>query len=142
MSTFELEPPCPVTSLLSLMAAKWTVEILREVLIQPTRTRKFLVHIPGLSMKSLRQRLQELEVAGMILRTQFEGRPLRVEYSITARGREMSMIMEKVKELAVTMNRSTCTCTCSLEQVCINNAAMVNCPRRRSDKTLLRSNPG
>lgn len=120
---------CPISSLLDLISAKWTVQILREVAIQTTRTRRFLVHIPGLSMKSLRQRLQVLEDAGMVLRIQYDQRPLRVEYSITERGRKLFGVMEALKELAEEWMPADCQCP--MESGCDVKAGDFSCPHRR-----------
>lgn len=107
------------------------MEIMRELAVQPVRTRKFLVHIPGLTMKSLRERLQEMEQQDLILRTEFEGRPLKVEYSLTARGMKILAILETLKELAEEGSESTCCC--SVEKDCINGSKSLNCPFRRED---------
>ncbi len=120
---------CPISSLLDLISAKWTVQILRELAIQTMRTRRFLVHIPGLSMKSLRQRLHVLEEAGMILRIDYEQRPLRVEYSITERGRKLFTVMESLKELA--SDWMPADCQCPLEAGYDVKSGNFNCPHRR-----------
>ncbi|HXK62253.1 MAG TPA: winged helix-turn-helix transcriptional regulator, partial [Acidobacteriota bacterium] len=69
----------------------------------PVRTRRFLVHIPGISMKSLRQRLQSMEDAGLVKRTQYEGRPLKVEYSITAKGKRTIPLITVIRKYGLEM---------------------------------------
>src|SRR5579883_1285910 len=96
------EPPesaCPINVLMEIISAKWTVEIMRELAIQPTRTRKFLLHIPGLSMKTLSRRLHSLEGAGLVNRREFEGKPIKVEYSLTENGIKLCTILEQIKSL-------------------------------------------
>lgn len=122
---------CPVSSLVKIIGAKWTIEIMRELAIRPTRTRKFLVHIPGLSMKSLRERLHDMEEEELILRTEYEGRPLKVEYSITDRGRQLFSILEQIKLLSE--QRSERRCVCAFEKECLSGQAQVNCEHRRED---------
>lgn len=90
----------PVNQLLDIMAAKWTTEVLHELSIGPTRTRKFLAVIPGLTMKSLRQRLVELEDHGFVVRHQLSTRPPKVQYEITARGRKLVELITQVKKVA------------------------------------------
>jgi DNA-binding HxlR family transcriptional regulator len=123
--------PCPITYIIELINAKWTVELLREMAIGPVRTRRFLARIPAISMKSLRQRLQGMEEAGLITRTQYEGRPLRVEYSITERGRELFGIFTSMKELGSLWLSSDCTC--SFENCASGCGLAINCPHRRED---------
>lgn len=107
---------CPIVSILSLISAKWTVYILRELALDSVRTRQFLRLIPGLSMKSLQERLKALEAAGMITRTVFDEKIPRVKHTITDRGRRLFAIMCELKELAVEIEPANCKC--SLEGVC------------------------
>ncbi len=101
---------CPIVTMLDLISAKWTVEILRELSIQPTRTRQFLSRIPGLSMKCLVERLKKLEVSGMLVRIEFEEKVLHVEYAITERGRKLFGVMTSLKELAAESVEVHCKC--------------------------------
>lgn len=101
---------CPITFLLDVLSPKWTVEILRELFIEPVRTRRFLKLVPGLNMKTLRQRLQVLEDYGLAKRIVFPDRPLRVEYSLTAKGRDLYRVLVSLKLLASQWLGSTCRC--------------------------------
>lgn len=85
---------------LDVAAAKWTVEIWHQLNVSPTRTRRFLTLIPGLTMKSLRQRLQQLEVLGIVNRKELMQRPLRVEYSLTDRGRRFGDVLALADRIA------------------------------------------
>jgi DNA-binding HxlR family transcriptional regulator len=98
---------CPIGEVLTLASAKWTVEIFAELVNQPTRTRQFLHHIPGLSMKCLRQRLQQLQDHGLINRKQFDQRALRVEYSITEKGRRFLDLLNLAKQITEEWNNKT-----------------------------------
>lgn len=75
---------CPLTSLMSILGAKWTVEILRELAIEPVRTRRLLKLIDGLSMKCLQEKLRALNSIGVVETTTYEERPLnRASYNRT-----------------------------------------------------------
>lgn len=102
--------PCPITQVLEIIAAKWTVEILREVAVTPTRTRKFLRVIPGLSMKSLQVRLKELEKYGLIERKEYDVLPRHVDHLITERGEKVLDIYMQIKSLADEMFHVNCIC--------------------------------
>jgi DNA-binding HxlR family transcriptional regulator len=118
-------PDCPITKVLTIMSAKWTVEILRELSIGPVRTTYFKKAIPGLSMKSLQERIRDLEKHGMLVRTRYEGQPARVEHTITPLGMRISEIMVALKEIANQIE--TVTCICPLETSC---AGKFDCPKR------------
>jgi len=96
--------------MLRVASAKWTVEILRECLIQPTRTRQFLARIPGLSMKCLQERLKELEALKLIDRIKYPDKLPKVEHRITERGRRLLKILAALKELEDEITPSVCTC--------------------------------
>lgn len=127
---------CPINSLLDVISAKWTVEIVRELALQPTRTRKFLLHIPGLSMKTLCRRLQILGEAGLVSRHEFPDKPLKVEYSLTEYGQKLCGILEQIKILDIELNsRNSClNCKCPIEAEYFAQAELISCPHRRSRK--------
>jgi DNA-binding HxlR family transcriptional regulator len=119
------EPECPITKVLALMSAKWTVEILRELCLGPVRTTYFRKSIPGLSMKSLQERIRDLERHGMLVRTRYDEQPARVEHTITLLGLRTVEVMVALKEIASQMEKVTCICP--MESPC---SATSNCPKR------------
>jgi DNA-binding HxlR family transcriptional regulator len=119
------ETECPISKVLSIMSAKWTVEILRELSIGPVRTTYFRKAIPGLSMKSLQERLRELEKHGIIISTRYDEQPARVEHTITPLGQRVAEVMVAIKEIACQMEKVTCICP--MERSCANTH---NCPKR------------
>jgi DNA-binding HxlR family transcriptional regulator len=117
---------CPIDYVLDVLSAKWTVDILRELAINPVRTRAFLKVIPGLSMKSLLQRLKALQEAGLITRAVFGEKSLRVEYTITNRGERVLKILTELMEIAGEI--VPVSCRCPIAGAC---GDAINCPRRR-----------
>lgn len=124
----EIPVQCPITRVLDIIAAKWTVEILREVSIGPTRTRKFLRVIPGLSMKSLQSRLKELEKFGFLDRQEYDVLPRRVEHSITERGKKVLGIYLQLKALSDEMFPVYCVCPMEIDDKAECN--QFSCPHR------------
>jgi DNA-binding HxlR family transcriptional regulator len=118
---------CPISYALDVISAKWTVEILREMAMGSVRTRAFLRAIPGISMKSLLQRLKALQGAGLISRAAFGEKSLRVEYTITNRGERVLRILTELMEIAGEM--MPISCHCSIAGACEND---IQCPRRRT----------
>lgn len=119
---------CPISRTLDIIAAKWTVEILREVSAAPTRTRKFLRAIPGLSMKCLQERLKVLEGHGLIHRKEYDELPRRVEHLITERGKRVLGIYMQIKALASELFEVSCRCPMDASQESICGQA--ECPLR------------
>lgn len=101
---------CPLTSLMGILGAKWTVEILRELAIEPVRTRRLLKLIPGLSMKCLQEKLRALNSIGVVETTTYNERPLRTEHRITERGIRLLHIFTELKIMASEIYDVQCTC--------------------------------
>jgi len=74
---------------LSIIGGKWSVLILWNLYEGTKRFNELQRLMPGISPKTLSQRLQELESSGIVLRTLYPEVPLRVEYSLTAKGNEL-----------------------------------------------------
>lgn len=126
---------CPIRRLIDLIGRKWTVEILRELSYQPTRTGQFMAHIPKLTMKVLRERLMELEADGLLVREKFDTKQPKVVYSLTDRGRKLAALIGQLKHLADDWYGKQCACV--LEFADGNCAGETDCPARR-----VKSRPG
>ncbi len=90
---------CPIHHVLSYIGNKWAILILRELFQGNRRTNEFLAALPGISTKTLTARLRELERWGLVTRTVFPEVPPRVEYSLTAKGREIQPIMVALSQV-------------------------------------------
>lgn len=121
---------CPIYSLMKLISAKWTVEIMREISIKPTRTRQFLQRVPGLSMKSLQERIKDLEAYGMLKRVKYDEKVPKVEHHITERGEKLLQLMLSIKELAEEITPNNCNCPIEA-YVKQTNMKECHCPNSR-----------
>lgn len=101
---------CPITASLDIIGAKWTIQILRELSSAPVRTNQLLRAIPGLSMKTLQERLKVLQDAGIVSRTEFKEKLLHVEYSITERGRRLFLALLELKKIGEEIHQVQCSC--------------------------------
>ena len=85
---------CPVfQEAVELIGRRWTGAIVRTLLTGSTRFGEILARIPGLSDRLLSERLRELEAAGVVKRTVFPEVPVRIEYELTEKGRELEAIV-------------------------------------------------
>lgn len=102
---------CPVQFVLDLIGGKWSILILRELFAGDRRTHEFLDALPGLSTKILMQRLRELERQGLVERRIYAEIPPHVEYSLTAKGREIQPILAAMRELGLRwLAQDPCVC--------------------------------
>ncbi len=88
---------CPVAKASDILGERWTVLILRELLLGTTHFNDFQRALSRISPTLLSKRLKELEKKGLIVRKRSPGQE-RHEYQLTACGRELEPI---VKHLAV-----------------------------------------
>ena len=84
---------CPIETTFRIIGKRWTVLIIREILIGNTQFNRFMENIRGISPKVLTERLRELERLGIIRRRIVSKYPLRVEYSLTDMGKGFEPVL-------------------------------------------------
>lgn len=90
-----LTPYCPAFhAAIELLGRRWTGAIVRSMLTGSVRFTDILAAVPGLSDRLLSQRLRELEAADVLSRTVYPETPVRIEYELTQKGRELQRIVE------------------------------------------------
>jgi DNA-binding HxlR family transcriptional regulator len=90
----ELSAYCPMfQSAVELIGRRWTGAIVRALLTGSNRFGEILERVPGLSDRLLSERLRELEAAGIVTRSVFPEVPVRIEYALTEKGRELEAIV-------------------------------------------------
>ncbi|WP_118856942.1 winged helix-turn-helix transcriptional regulator [Sphingomonas mesophila] len=85
---------CPVAMAAEILATRWTIVLLRELLAGSTRFNELRRGVPRMSPALLSQRLKELEEAGVVERVPVAKEPGVSEYVLTAAGRELKPIVE------------------------------------------------
>ncbi len=84
---------CPVEATFKLIGKRWTAMILREMFRGEKQFNRFHENIKGITSKMLSLRLRELEKNKIIQREIISKYPVRVEYKLTERGRELGKIL-------------------------------------------------
>ncbi len=98
-----LTPFCPAyTRAIELVGRRWTGAILRSMLVGATRFGEIRAAVPSLSDRLLSERLRELESEGVIERKVIPSTPVRVEYTLTEKGRGLGSVVRAVAEWAET----------------------------------------
>ncbi len=89
---------CPVARTLEIIGDRWTILIIRDLLLDGPR--KFLElesSLRGISPNTLSARLKTLEEADVVERRLYEQHPPRAEYLLTAKGRELGPVLRELK---------------------------------------------
>jgi DNA-binding HxlR family transcriptional regulator len=74
---------------IELIGKRWTGAIVSALTERPLRFGELVKAVPGLSDRLLSQRLRELEDEGLVERVVEPGAPVRVTYSLTAKGADL-----------------------------------------------------
>lgn len=88
---------CPVALAAELLAERWTLLVVRELLCGAQRFNEIRRGVPRLSPTLLRQRLQALELAG-VLERQASARGRAGAYRLTAAGQALRPVVASVGE--------------------------------------------
>jgi DNA-binding HxlR family transcriptional regulator len=84
---------CPVAKATEIIGEKWTLLVLRELLLGTTRFNDFQRAMSRMSPTLLAKRLRYLEECGIVIRKKLSGRK-GYEYRLTAAGKELSPLIE------------------------------------------------
>ena len=92
--------PEEVARAADLLGRRWVLAIVYASHGGAIRFNEFKRTIVGISPKTLAQRLEELEDAGILERLVLEGRPPRVEYRLTDAGRRLRALVRALDHCA------------------------------------------
>ena len=85
--------PCPVERVLNVFSGKWKPSIIYHLEQEgPLRFGELSNIIPEVTKRMLTQQLRELERDGLIKRTDYNEKPLRVDYQLTQLGASLQPI--------------------------------------------------
>lgn len=89
---------CGVAKTLKVIGSKWTMMIIHNLFEGNNRFGSLQRALPGISPKTLSQRLQELEQEKIITKKVFAEVPLHVEYYLTEKGKSLSSIFDSLSQ--------------------------------------------
>ncbi len=87
---------CPIETAFEHIGRKWAINILRDLFLGKKRFREFLETNPELSGKVLSQRLKELEKDDLIKKKIVSKTPLKAEYELTVRGKNLDKVLYEI----------------------------------------------
>ena len=83
---------------IELIGKRWSGAILSALTAGPCRFGEISHAVPGMSDRLLSQRLRELEAEGLVARTVEAGAPVRVNYSLTAKGADLGPVLVDLRD--------------------------------------------
>ncbi|HST54191.1 MAG TPA: helix-turn-helix domain-containing protein [Pyrinomonadaceae bacterium] len=99
---------CPVWGALQVLGDKWTMLIVRDLARGPRRMTELLAGLHPISSRTLADRLRDMVRDDLIERRDFGGRPPRVEYALTRRGRLLTPLLEALRSVGQSLDCNDC----------------------------------
>src|SRR4051794_2088575 len=93
----ETTPGC-VAVALAILGNKWTALIVKELSEGCARFSALEHALPGISPRTLSQRLDMMEHCGLITKKSFAEVPPRVEYTLTKKGRDLLPVLKSMAD--------------------------------------------
>jgi DNA-binding HxlR family transcriptional regulator len=86
------EEACPVARGLSVVGDRWTMLVLRDCFLGIRRFEQFQERL-GITRHVLTDRLRKLEASGVLRRERYSERPVRYEYRLTDKGKDLYPVL-------------------------------------------------
>ena len=94
-STFE-RSCCPITNGLDIFGDKWTLLIVRDLILGKRRYQDLISSPENIASNILADRLKKLEAAGLVNRQAYQQNPVRYEYVLTDKGKDLKPILQAI----------------------------------------------
>lgn len=89
---------CPIVETANLIGKKWTLVVIRYLVDGPKGFNELKRSVKDISSKTLSATLSDLERKGIVERNVHTKSPIRVEYSLTSKGRDLINILEGMRK--------------------------------------------
>jgi len=107
MRTREYGQFCGLARAVEILGQRWTVLVLRDLLVGPRRYSDLLVGLPGIPTNVLANRLKELEADGLVIREARAGSERSVVYRTTPRADELQPALDALARWGAAGMRET-----------------------------------
>lgn len=97
MDAIEKKPGC-LKNAVCIIGDKWTALLLRTMAEGTHRFVALQQALPGISPRTLSQRLDSLETEGIITKKSYAEIPPRVEYALTPKGEDLLPILRQMAD--------------------------------------------
>lgn len=89
---------CPYSTAQKVLAGKWSILIMHILDDGPVRFNELQRRLPDMTHATLSKQLKQLEENGLIIRTEYNQIPPKVEYSLSDIGRKFDKVLDSLKE--------------------------------------------
>lgn len=90
--------PCPVACALDIFGDRWTLLVVRDLMLGRSRFKDFTASPEGIPTNLLADRLERLAREGIVERITEPGSPRRPSYRLTSKGEALRPIMKALRD--------------------------------------------
>jgi DNA-binding HxlR family transcriptional regulator len=94
----ELRSSCPIAGALDIMGDRWTLLVIRDLVLGKQRYGEFCASSEGIPTNILAERLARLEAAGLVTRVPYQESPPRLHYELTPKGEALKPVLAALGE--------------------------------------------
>ena len=91
---------CPVASSLDIIGDRWTLVVLRDLIMGKSRFSEFLESPERIATNILSSRLALMEREGLVTKSLYQARPKRYEFKLTAKGAALLPVLQELSRWA------------------------------------------
>jgi DNA-binding HxlR family transcriptional regulator len=91
-----LRSVCPITNGLDIFGDKWTLLIIRDLMLGKCRYQDLISSPEGIASNILADRLKKMESVGLVMRRAYQHKPVRYEYFLTEKGKDLGPVLEAI----------------------------------------------
>jgi len=91
---------CGVACSLDLLGDKWTLLVVRDLLLGKQTYSELQASPEGIPTNLLAERLKRLQAEGIICKTEYQERPRRYAYHLTDKGRDLLPVLRSMVQWA------------------------------------------
>jgi DNA-binding HxlR family transcriptional regulator len=94
----ERRSPCPVSCTLDILGDKWSLLIIRDLMLGRNRFKDFVASPEGIPTNVLSERLERLRANEIIRKIPAGDGTKRLAYQLTKKGRELQPLLEAARD--------------------------------------------
>jgi DNA-binding HxlR family transcriptional regulator len=91
-----LRSVCPITNGLDIFGDKWTLLVIRDLMLGKCRYQDLISSPEGIASNILADRLKKMESIGLVTRRAYQHKPVRYEYFLTEKGKDLGPVLEAI----------------------------------------------
>ena len=99
--------PCPVACSLDIFGDRWTLLIVRDLLIGRTRFKDFTASPEGIPTNILAERLERLLSHGVVEQIPAGDGTKRLAYRLTEKGKALGPVLKTIRDWGLAWDKST-----------------------------------